>query len=107
MSILLAFFNSTGGIASMLMFSQLIFTNIHKIAHISRYTLMQEINYTSLTSIIGAVLSYYSISYFSRKFVFGGGHLIMSILLFLSGYMIMAKQEDVVLIMICVFMVIF
>ena len=68
---------------------------------------MQEINYTSLTSIIGAVLSYYSIRYLSRKVIFGGGHLIMGILLFLAGYMIIAKQEDTVLIMICAYMVIF
>lgn len=37
-------------------------------------------------AVIGAMLSYFTVSYFSRRVLFIGGHFIMGVLMFLTGY---------------------
>jgi len=58
-------------------------------------------------SLLGAILSYYSIAIFSRRAVFIGGHFFMGVLLVMSGYYIRINQPELVLLSFCTFVVIY
>ena len=106
-SITIAFFNQFTGIGVVNMFAVTIFYNIHKLGALSRLSQKQETYYIGLTGIIGAILSYYSIGWFSRKAIFVGGHFFMGLFLFICGYLIDQRLEDLTLISLCLFVISF
>ena len=58
-------------------------------------------------AVVGAILSYFTTSYFSRRALFIGGHFFMGLLMFATGYFVQTKQHDPALICILLFIMIF
>ena len=58
-------------------------------------------------SVVGAFLSYYAIRLLARKSILAGGHFLMGVLLFLMAYMTIKREEDMVLIFMCLFIITF
>jgi hypothetical protein len=58
---------------------------------ISRYQVKQENNFIGYAAVAGALLSVFSVSTFSRRTLFIGGHFLMGILMFLCGFYVQNK----------------
>ena len=56
---------------------------------------------------IGACLSYFSITLLSRRALFIGGHFIMCVLMFLTGFYVDMKKHDLALVCILLFIIVF
>jgi len=57
--------------------------------------------------VVGALLSYSSVTIFSRRAIFIGGHFFMAILLFTTGMFIEERRGLEVLGAICVFLIVY
>lgn len=74
---------------------------------ISRYQVKEENNYIGYAAVIGAILSMFTVSYFTRRALFIGGHFFMGCLMFLTGYYVTRKHHDDALACICLFILLF
>jgi hypothetical protein len=103
----ISIFNNFSGQSAICMFSQQIFEGLTSQGAYSRYTVKQENSFIGYAAVIGAVLSYFSVNYLTRRVLFCGGHFIMAVLLFLSGFYIDMKLHDMTLTCVLVFVVVF
>lgn len=103
----IAVFNNMSGIGIINIFSTAIFENIKLKGAQSALTVKQENYLIGLSGLVGAILSFWSCTYFTRRAVFIGGHAIMSILLFMVAYFIDIKYSDGVLMSLCVFIIVY
>jgi len=88
-------------------YSTAIFEMMTNKGAVSKYYVKQENNFIGYAAVVGAIMSYFTVSYFSRRALFIGGHLLMGILMFLTGYFVQIKQHDPALICILLFILIF
>jgi hypothetical protein len=107
MCVLVALFNTIAGNGIVNIFSTLIFDGITRMGGVSVLTTKQENYLVGFSGLIGAVLSFWSVTYFSRRTIFVGGHFIMGVLLFLVGYFIESRQQDLVIFILCIFLTIY
>lgn len=103
----IAVFNNMSGIGIINIFSTAIFENIKLKGAQSALTVKQENYLIGLSGLVGAILSFWSCTYFTRRQVFIGGHAFMSILLFMVAYFIDIKYSDGVLMSLCVFIIVY
>ena len=103
----LSIFNNLSGQSVICIYSTAIFEMMTSRGAISRYQVKQENSFIGYTAVIGAMLSYFTVSYFSRRVLFIGGHFIMGVLMFLTGYCVQTKQHDPALSCILMFILIF
>ena len=89
------------------MYSTAIFEDVTIMGSKSRYDIKTENNFLGYAAVIGAILSYYSVSFFKRKTLFVGGHFIMGALLLMSGYYIHTLKHDLCLLCILIYVMIF
>jgi len=108
MGVLVAVFNIASGIGIVNVYSVLIFETILQMKGSgAKLTAKQDMYFIGLSNFIGAILSYYSVSIFSRRTVFVGGHFFMGVLLFLTGYYIHIKQAELVLLSLSSYCIVF
>lgn len=105
MCILVAFFNTIAGNGIVNIFSTLIFDGITRMGGVSVLTTKQADYLVGFSGLVGAIVSFWSVPYFSRRTIFVGGHLIMGILLFLLGYFIESRKQDLVIFFLCIFLI--
>ena len=105
--IAIALFNNFTGQSLICMYSTAIFEDINILGSKSRFDIKTENNFIGYASMIGAILSYYSVAFFKRKTLFVGGHFLMGSLLFMSGYYITTLKHDLCLLCICTYIIIF
>lgn len=105
MCILVAFFNTIAGNGIVNIFSTLIFDGITRMGGVSVLTTKQADYLVGFSGVVGAIVSFWSVPYFSRRTIFVGGHLIMGILLFLLGYFIESRKQDLVIFFLCIFLI--
>ena len=72
-----------------------------------RLTSKQDSYFVGFASLLGAILSYYSVAIFSRRSIFIGGHFFMGVLMIMSGYYIHINQPELVLLSFCTFVVVY
>lgn len=89
------------------MYSTAIFEDVTIMGSKSRFDVKTENNFLGYAAVIGAILSYYSVSFFKRKTLFVGGHFIMGALLLMSGYYIHTLKHDLCLLCILIYIMIF
>lgn len=107
MSIVIAFFNNMSGIGIINIFSTAIFENIMNKGSVSSLSVKQENYLIGLSGLVGAIISFWSCTYLTRRTIFIGGHFLMSMCLFLVAYFIDTKKSDYVLIALCFFIVLY
>ena len=107
MAILIAIFNNMSGIGIVSIYAISIFDNIAKQGGASHFSALQDSYFVSLSGVIGAMLSYYTVALFSRRAIFIGGHFLMAVCLFAAAFFIQKKQADLVLLFTCSFIIIF
>lgn len=105
--IIIALFNNLSGQGIICTFSTAIFERVQSLGARSRFDIKMENNMIGYAAVVGAILSYYSISLFSRKSLFVGGHFLMGVLLILSGFYIDTMKHDLLLLCICVYVIVF
>jgi len=92
MAICVATFNVLSGVCIVTVYAIIIFekllNNGQPKMKAARLTSKQDSYFVGLSSLLGAVLSYYSVAIFSRRAIFIGGHFVMGVLLLMSGYYI-------------------
>lgn len=103
----IAVFNNMSGIGIINIFSTAIFENIKLKGAQSALTVKQENYLIGLSGLVGAILSFWSCTLFTRRTVFIGGHALMSFLLFMVAYFIDIKYSDGVLMSLCVFIIVY
>jgi hypothetical protein len=89
------------------MYSSHIFEDITMMGSRSRFSINTENNFLGYASVVGAILSYYSVSFFKRKTLFVGGHFIMGVLLMMAGYYIHTLKHDLCLLCIILYIITF
>jgi len=73
----------------------------------SRYIIKQENSFIGYAAVVGAILSYFSVSYFNRRTLFIGGHFLMCCLMFMTGIYVEGKHHDHALATILLFIIVF
>jgi hypothetical protein len=73
----------------------------------SKYLIKQENNFIGYSALLGAILSFYTVSLFSRRALFVGGHFIMCVMMFLTGFYVDMKKHDLALMCILIFILVF
>jgi len=107
MCLILSIFNNFCGIGIINIYATFIFETILKNGAISKLTAKQDTYFIGGATLIGSILSYYSIAIFSRRAIFIGGHFFMGALLVMSGYFISIKQAELVLLSLCCHIIIY
>lgn len=107
MSIFVAIFNNISGIGIINIYTIAIFEQMKRKGAQSSMTSLEDSYYIGFASLLGAILSYYTISMFTRRAIFVGGHFIMAALLFISAYFTQIKNVDLVLWTLCAFIIVF
>ena len=97
MCLIVSLFNNLSGIGIINIYATYIFETILKRGAVSKLTAKQDTYFIGGATLLGAMLSYYSIAIFSRRAIFIGGHFMMGALLMLTGYFIQQKQAELVL----------
>ena len=105
--IAISLFNNFTGQTLICMYSTTIFEDITILGSRSRFDTKTENNFVGYASVIGAILSYYSVAFFKRKTLFVGGHFLMGTLLLMAGYYITTLKHDLSLLCICTYIIIF
>jgi len=106
-SLVTALFNNLTGIGIIGIYSTAIFETISRSGATSRLTIKQDNTYIGYAGVVGALISLWTVSYFSRRAIFVGGHFFMGIFLLLSGYFIDAKKSEFTLLNVCLFIIAF
>ena len=88
-------------------YSSSIFQNITLKGGYSKYLIKEENNFIGWSAVIGACMSYFTITLLSRRALFVGGHFIMCVLMFLTGFYVDMKKHDLALVCILLFIVVF
>lgn len=111
MAILISIFNILSGISIVTVYAIIIFEKLLQPGQsnkkAARLTSKQDSYFVGFASVLGAILSYYSIAIFTRRAIFIGGHFFMGVLLIMSGYYIKINQPELVLLGFCTFVVIY
>jgi len=111
MGMLVALFNVCSGVCFITVYAIIIFEKLLKnetmILKPMHLTSKQDSYFVGFASLLGAIISYYSIAIFSRRAIFIGGHFIMGVLLCISGYYIHLNQPELVLLSFCSFVVVY
>lgn len=111
MAIFVALFNILSGISIVTVYAIIIFEKLLKngqpIGRAARLTSKQDSYFVGFASLVGAILSYYSVAIFSRRAIFIGGHFFMSVLLIMSGYYMHINQPELVLLSLCSFVAVY
>ena len=110
MAIWVAVANIICGICLVNGFAMMIFEKLNlnnSLGKYNKFTTKQDCYCVGFANIIGAMASYYTISMFSRRTIFIGGHLLMGMILCLSGYLMSLKQPDLVLYSLCSFVAVY
>lgn len=111
MGILVAVFNVLSGISIITVYAIIIFEKLLNNGQLKgrsvRLTSKQDSYFVGFASLLGAILSYYSVAIFSRRSIFIGGHFFMGVLLIMSGYYIHINQPELVLLSFCTFVVVY
>ena len=85
-SLATSIFNNLSGQSVICIYSTAIFEMMTSKGAISRYQVKQENNFIGYAAVVGAMLSYFSVSFFSRRTLFIGGHFLMGVLMFATGF---------------------
>jgi len=85
-SIAISIFNNLSGQSVICIYSTAIFEMMTSKGAISRYQVKQENSFIGYAAVVGAFISYFTVSYFTRRVLFIGGHFLMAILMFLTGF---------------------
>jgi len=92
MAIFVSVFNILSGISIVTVYAIIIFEKLlNQKGSAARLTSKQDSYFVGFASLMGAILSYYSVAIFSRRAIFIGGHFFMGVLLVMSGYYIHIK----------------
>lgn len=106
-SIVTAIFNNLSGIGIINIFATYIFETILKKGAVAKLTAKQDVYFIGGATLLGSVLSYYSIAIFSRRAIFIGGHFFMAVLHFATGYWVHKKQAELVLLSMCTLIIVY
>jgi hypothetical protein len=103
----LAIFSNLSGQSVICIYSTAIFEIMTSKGAVSRYMIKQENNFIGYAAVMGALLSYFTVSYFSRRALFIGGHFCLCVLLFMTGNYVENKHHDHALACILVYIIVF
>ena len=106
-SLVTALFNNLTGIGIINIYSTAIFETILRSGAPSKLTIKQDNTFIGYAGVAGAIFSFWTVQYFSRRAIFVGGHFFMAVFLFLSGYYIDTKKSEFTLINVCAFIICF
>jgi len=105
--IAISLFNNLTGQSLICMYSTAIFEGLASKGSLSHYVVKQENNFIGWAAVVGAVCSYYTVSWMTRRALFVGGHFIMAVLMLMCGLYCDQKKHDLVLLCICLFVFVF
>jgi len=88
-------------------YSTAIFEMMTSKGAISKYQVKQENSFIGYVAVVGAFVSYWSVSMLTRRTLFCGGHFIMGILMFLTSFYVRNLNHDNALICILLFIALF
>mmetsp|Transcript_5278 Transcript_5278/g.8168 ORF Transcript_5278/g.8168 Transcript_5278/m.8168 type:complete len:117 (+) Transcript_5278:1022-1372(+) len=107
MCIFISLFNILAGNGIINMYSTAIFDGAARMGSKSPFSAKESNQFIGLSGLLGAIISYSSVTVFSRRTIFIGGHFLMSILLFTTGLFIEERRGSEILIAICSYLVVY
>ena len=105
--IAISLFNNLTGQSLICMYSTIIFEIMNSKGSVSHYYVKQENNFIGWAAVIGAVTSYFTVQWLTRRALFVGGHFFMAVLMLMCGLYCDQKKHDSVLLCICMFVFVF
>ena len=103
----LAIFSNLSGQSVICIYSTAIFEIMTSKGAVSKYIVKQENAFIGYAAVAGAFFSYFTVSYFSRRTLFVGGHFLLCVLLFMTGSYVENKHHDHALACILVYIIVF